>query len=118
MENSVVVSDYQVARVFLSNCGMQPQNVYFGLPQQMDRILKEERKYIVDICQVGATACGHVTQLFLYFFARGPDNGVSQTLWRPSFTCAAISACFPVSVHFRVGRVSHEVFLQSASFLL
>jgi hypothetical protein len=118
MENSVVVSDYQVARVFLPNCGMQQQNFDFGLSQQMDRILKEERKYIVDICQVCAAAPSHRVSAFLVFFARGPDNGVSQTLWRPSFTCAAISSYFLASLHFRVGRVSHEVFLQSASFIV
>lgn len=67
MENSVVVSDYQVARVFLPNCGMQQQNFDFGLSQQMDRILKEERKYIVDICQVCAAAPSHAFQPFLYF---------------------------------------------------
>jgi hypothetical protein len=51
MENSVVVSDYQVPLAVVHRLRSKSQSV-MNL-QQMDRILKEERKYIVDICQVG-----------------------------------------------------------------
>jgi hypothetical protein len=48
----------------------------------MDRILKEERKYIVDICQVRRYV-EFASAFALCFFgvsARGPDNGVCQSL--------------------------------------
>ena len=58
MENSVVVSDYQVLHFF-----QHSRSQSFTRVQQMDRILKEERKYIVDICQVRDSVFSVITVL-------------------------------------------------------